>query len=79
MILAVLPGSVADLGRIDITWLSNYSWFIGCGLGFGLFVLFERRNPQVPSLEGLRDGRLGRHSGERPASHSSANGERRRR
>ena len=56
VILAVFPKLLADLGLFDISWISNYTWFIGCGLGYGLFVLFERRNPQVPSLEGLSEG-----------------------
>lgn len=38
----------------------HFTWFIGCGLGYGLFVLFERLDPQVPSFtsetEGVSDG-----------------------
>ncbi len=26
-------------------WIADYSWFIGCGLGFVAFIAFERRNP----------------------------------
>ncbi|MBU4465408.1 MAG: cytosine permease, partial [Actinobacteria bacterium] len=56
VVLAVFPKLLADIGLFDISWISNYTWFIGCGLGYGIFVLFERRNPQVPALEGLADG-----------------------
>lgn len=54
--LGVLPKLIADLGGFDISWIGNFTWFIGCGLGYALFVLFERRRPQVPSLEGLSAG-----------------------
>ncbi len=48
---AVLPKALASIGLLDITWISSYSWFIGCGLGFALFVWLERRNPQIPVLD----------------------------
>ena len=47
---AVAPKTIADLGGPDLTALSSYSWFIGCGLGFVLFTLLERHRPQVPQL-----------------------------
>ena len=56
VILAVFPKLLADLGIFDISWVSNYTWFIGCGLGYAIFVMLERANPQVPSLEGLSEG-----------------------
>ncbi|WP_066363353.1 NCS1 family nucleobase:cation symporter-1 [Herbidospora mongoliensis] len=28
-------------------WIADYSWFIGCGLGFVAFIFFERRNPRI--------------------------------
>lgn len=57
VLLAVLPKTIVDLGgSFDITWIGNFTWFIGCGLGYVLFILFERMNPQVPALEGLTDG-----------------------
>ncbi|WP_051760803.1 NCS1 family nucleobase:cation symporter-1 [Herbidospora cretacea] len=28
-------------------WIADYSWFIGCGLGFVAFIVFERRNPRI--------------------------------
>ncbi|MEV0614110.1 NCS1 family nucleobase:cation symporter-1 [Nonomuraea sp. NPDC050404] len=31
----------------DLTWLADYSWFIGCGLGFAAMVLLERRTPRI--------------------------------
>jgi hypothetical protein len=26
-----------------VTWLPDYSWFLGCGVGFGLYLLLARR------------------------------------
>ena len=48
---AVLPKAAASLGLVDVTWIASYSWFIGCGLGFAMFVWLERRNPQMPTLD----------------------------
>ena len=48
---AVLPKLAASLGLFDVTWIASYSWFIGCGLGFAMFVFLERRNPQIPTLD----------------------------
>lgn len=48
---AVLPKAAAALGLFDVTWIASYSWFIGCGLGFAMFVWLERRNPQMPTLD----------------------------
>ena len=48
---AVLPRLAASLGLVDVTWIASYSWFIGCGLGFAVFVWLERRNPQIPVLD----------------------------
>jgi len=48
---AVLPKTFADMGAFDVTWISDYAWFIGCGLGFLIFVFLERRNPQIPQLD----------------------------
>ncbi|WP_219470528.1 NCS1 family nucleobase:cation symporter-1 [Nonomuraea rhizosphaerae] len=30
-----------------MTWIADYSWFIGCGLGFVALVMLERRNPMI--------------------------------
>lgn len=47
-ILSVLvPQLLADLTTVDVTWISNYSWFIGCGLGFVAFALLERAWPRI--------------------------------
>jgi len=56
VLIGVLPKLIADLGGFDISWIGNYTWFIGCGLGYALFLTFERANPQVPSLQGLSEG-----------------------
>ncbi|GIG41067.1 NCS1 family nucleobase:cation symporter-1 [Cellulomonas phragmiteti] len=48
---AVLPKLAASLGLFDVTWIASYSWFVGCGLGFAVFVFLERRNPQIPVLD----------------------------
>ncbi|MDX6743981.1 NCS1 family nucleobase:cation symporter-1 [Actinocorallia sp. A-T 12471] len=36
-----------DITTIDVTWISDYSWFIGCGLGFVALLALERRSPQT--------------------------------
>ncbi|MGB4778512.1 NCS1 family nucleobase:cation symporter-1 [Microbacterium sp.] len=51
VLLAVFPKLFADLGVFDIAWISNYTWFIGCGLGFVILLALERRNPLVPTFE----------------------------
>jgi NCS1 family nucleobase:cation symporter-1 len=56
VLIGVLPKLIADLGGFDVSWIGNYTWFIGCGLGYALFLTFERANPQVPSLQGLSEG-----------------------
>ena len=48
---AVLPKTFADMGAFDVTEISQYSWFIGCALGFAIFTFLERRNPQIPLLD----------------------------
>ncbi|GAA1998759.1 NCS1 family nucleobase:cation symporter-1 [Microbacterium ulmi] len=52
VILGVFPKLFADMGLFDISWIGNYTWFIGCGLGYALFILFERLDPKVPTFEG---------------------------
>jgi hypothetical protein len=54
--LGVFPKLFADMGLFDISWISDYSWFIGCGLGYAAFVLFERLDPRVPTFDGESDG-----------------------
>lgn len=62
VLIAIFPKLFADLGLFDISWISNYTWFIGCGLGYFLFVLFERLDPRVPRFigetEGVSDGTI---------------------
>ncbi|MEV8274297.1 NCS1 family nucleobase:cation symporter-1 [Microbacterium sp. NPDC077184] len=73
--LAVFPKMIADMGGFDLSWIGNFTWFIGCGLGFGLFVLFERLDPRVPSFagetegisDGVRDGAAATTDAEPPA------------
>lgn len=54
--LGVFPKLFADMGLFDISWVSDYSWFIGCGLGYAAFALFERIDPRVPTFDGESDG-----------------------
>jgi NCS1 family nucleobase:cation symporter-1 len=60
ILIAILPKLIADLGGFDVSWIGNFTWFIGCGAGFALFVLFEKLDPRVPSfageVEGISDG-----------------------
>ncbi len=47
---AVLPSPLNEMGIIDMTALSNFSWFIGAGLGLAIFTLLERKRPQIVQL-----------------------------
>lgn len=53
----LIPKILLDTGAttINATWIGNYSWFLGCGLGYVLFWLLERKSPMIslaPSGEG---------------------------
>lgn len=52
----LLPAPLKDLVGFDITWLSNFSWFLGAGIGFFAFWILERTRPQMPLLDGLQSG-----------------------
>ncbi|WOF22763.1 NCS1 family nucleobase:cation symporter-1 [Microbacterium betulae] len=59
--IAIVPKSLVFAGLLDAGWgsISDFSWFIGCGLGFALFALLERVDPKVPRLAsetGVSDG-----------------------
>ena len=54
--IAVLPKLIADLGLFDISWIGNFTWFIGCGLGFLAFTVLERIDPRVPTFDGETEG-----------------------
>ena len=43
-------------------WIADYSWFIGCGLGFAAFALLERVNPRIQAWDaaGVSDGAVAR-------------------
>lgn len=59
--LGVAPRPIAQAGWFDISWLGNWTWFIGCGLGFLVFWALEQANPQVPAPigAGVSDGVTG--------------------
>ncbi len=48
---AILPSPLAQAGIVNLTALSNFSWFIGAGLGFVVFTLLERRHPYIVQLD----------------------------
>ena len=48
---AILPSPLAQAGIVNLTALSNFSWFIGAGLGFAVFTLLERRHPYIVQLD----------------------------
>ncbi|WP_156758836.1 NCS1 family nucleobase:cation symporter-1 [Microbacterium karelineae] len=56
--LAIVPKSLVFAGLVGAGWgsVSDFTWFIGCGLGFALFVLLERRRPSVPTWDDETDG-----------------------
>ncbi|WP_327584175.1 NCS1 family nucleobase:cation symporter-1 [Nonomuraea sp. NBC_00507] len=45
----LVPKMLLDLGvtATDATWIADYSWFIGCGLGFVALVALERLRPRI--------------------------------
>ncbi|MDP4507089.1 NCS1 family nucleobase:cation symporter-1 [Nonomuraea turcica] len=45
----LVPKMLLDLGvtTADATWIADYSWFIGCGLGFVALVALERLRPRI--------------------------------
>jgi NCS1 family nucleobase:cation symporter-1 len=47
----LVPSFILAAGGGDLTWLGNYSWFIGCGLGLVAFWWLERVSPRVVSVE----------------------------
>jgi nucleobase:cation symporter-1, NCS1 family len=47
---ALLPSIIKGAGGADFTWLSNYSWFVGCALGLVVFWAFETASPRMPVL-----------------------------
>ncbi|MFT4051040.1 MAG: NCS1 family nucleobase:cation symporter-1 [Microbacterium sp.] len=56
VIIAIFPKMFADLGIFDVAWISNYTWFIGCGLAYAVFVALERSNPLIPTFDGETEG-----------------------
>jgi len=51
ILLAVVPKVVELLGGPHLGWIGDFTWFIGCGLGFVLLVMLERARPRVPTLD----------------------------
>ena len=45
----IIPKLLLDTGAttVDATWLGNYSWFIGCGLGLVVFRSLEKSSPMI--------------------------------
>ncbi|MBT2230075.1 NCS1 family nucleobase:cation symporter-1 [Nonomuraea sp. NEAU-A123] len=54
----LVPKMLLDLGvmTVDLTWIADYSWFIGCGLGFVALVVLERRSPRIAAGDQALDG-----------------------
>ncbi|GAA1505044.1 NCS1 family nucleobase:cation symporter-1 [Sphaerisporangium rubeum] len=49
----LLPKLLLDLEltTVDLTWIADYSWFLGCGLGFVALVALERAAPRIGGLD----------------------------
>lgn len=45
LIPKVLLDTVAT--TVNATWIGNYSWFLGCALGFVIFWALERNTPMI--------------------------------
>ena len=64
IVSVILPKLLLDSGATEVNamWIGNYSWFLGCGVGFLSFWLLERRNPMVADVtadvENASDGSL---------------------
>ena len=52
-IAVVLIGGVVwgDSSSAILSHAGDFSWFIGCGLGFAAFWLLERRRPRIVALD----------------------------
>jgi NCS1 family nucleobase:cation symporter-1 len=52
-IVLVLVGGVvwADSTSAILSHAGDFSWFVGCGLGFLAFTLLERLNPRILHLD----------------------------
>jgi NCS1 family nucleobase:cation symporter-1 len=48
-VLATLIPTAAK--SLNVGWISDYSWFIGCGLGFAAFWYLERVRPVITDLD----------------------------
>jgi NCS1 family nucleobase:cation symporter-1 len=46
--LAILSVVIPKLGDV-LTWVPDYSWFLGCGLGFTSYLLFARMQGLSPT------------------------------
>jgi NCS1 family nucleobase:cation symporter-1 len=55
----VVPKLLVDFGSVaetsNITVIGNFSWFIGCGLGYVAFVALERSRPMIGRLDSKRE------------------------
>ena len=55
IISVVLPKLLVDLGVVaetsNATVIGNFSWFLGCGLGYAAFTLLERSRPMIGRLD----------------------------
>ena len=53
IVAVALPKLLLDLGAtaVNVTWLGNFSWFIGCGLGYLAFTSLERRRPMIGNFD----------------------------
>ncbi|PPG85193.1 nitrate reductase [Rathayibacter rathayi] len=47
----LVPRWIAEAGGAEFTWLGDYSWFLGCGLGFVAMAALERRAPRIGRLD----------------------------
>ncbi|MBA2948259.1 NCS1 family nucleobase:cation symporter-1 [Streptomyces himalayensis] len=45
----LVPKMLLDLKltTVDLTEIADYSWFLGCALGFVMFIALERRSPRI--------------------------------
>lgn len=56
ILIATLPRLISSVSELNITWLGDFTWFIGCGLGFVAFTLLEKARPRIPTFSGQSAG-----------------------
>ncbi len=52
----VIPHLIANATGANIGWIGDFSWFLGCGLGYVIFLGLERARPMISRIDEDIDG-----------------------